>query len=411
MPGEQTILHPEYDLSIPEAHLNPFPVYRRLQSGDPVYWDPSFNHWLITRYDDVAAAFRDRRLSSNWIEPYRDRLPWLAKMAMAPLFRTVEMIVLFKDGDEHTRLRGLMNKAFTPRMVQGMKPHIQSIVDSLIAMFPQDGQIDLVRDLAYPLPTIVIAEVLGARPEDRAMFKKCSDDFALLFATDHPRADRAIVAQLSMNKMIAYFRNLIADRRQNPKEDDLLSGLVSARERGDVLSDDELAANLVNLLFAGHETTINLIGSGMLALMRAPDQMQKLREHPDLITTAVEEMLRYDGPVQMLRRLAAEDLEIGGKQIKKGQLVMLVVGAANHDPNHYPDPDTFDIARKENKHLTFGLSSHFCLGAPLARLEAQTAISTLLRRFPSIKLADNAVLEYNDTIGLRGLKSLPVTVA
>jgi cytochrome P450 len=300
-----------------------------------------------------------------------------------------------------------MSKGFTPQVVERMRAVSQACVDRLLDTLQDQREADLIQDLAYPFPMIMICEMLGVRPEDRARFKAWSDDLALVLI--NPAASPSQVAQgyRSLRHLMDYFQDLIAERRTQPK-DDLLQHLIVAHEQDPTLSEDELLVTCAGLLFAGHETTTNLIGNGLLALLRHPDQLRRLQQDPALIGPAVEELLRYDGPVQMLIRLAAEDLDIGGKRIARGQLVVLMPGAANRDPEHFDQPGRLDITRSPNRQLGFGAGRHSCLGSPLGQMEAEVAITTVVRRLPGLRLARED-LTWNENPAIRGLKALPVS--
>jgi cytochrome P450 len=316
-------------------------------------------------------------------------------------------MMVFADPPRHTRLRGLVTKAFTPRVVEGLRGRVQAIVDDLLARVEPAGELDVIADLAIPMPTMVIAELLGVPATDRDRLKAWSDDFAAFIGgpTGHDgiaRADRAI------RELTAYFGEAVAHWRREPG-DNLISGLVAVEEWGDSLSADELLATCVILLVGGHETTTNLIGNGLLALLHHPDQLRQLRGDMALIGPAVEELLRYDSPAQMTTRLASEDLTLGGARIGAGQLVKLWLGAGNRDPARFPDPDRLDLGRADNRHLSFGHGIHFCVGAALARLEGQVALATLVERFPNLVLTGEP-LAYHGTQVFRALKRLPVSL-
>jgi pimeloyl-[acyl-carrier protein] synthase len=396
----------EYNPFAPEVHADPYPVYARLRSEDPVHWSDLMESWVLTRYRDVVAVLDSDRFSA---ERRRANNRFARELAarqeeIGPVGRVTTMLTA--DPPLHTRLRGLVNKAFTPRAVERLRPRIQEIVDELLDAVAGSGRMDVIADLAYPLPVIVIAEMLGVSPDDRAQFKRWSTDIAattggpLMGADVLQRADQSAIA------LAEYFERVIAERRREPR-DDLLSGLIAAEEQGQVLSDEELLATCILLLVAGNETTTTLIGNGVLALLRHPEQMRILRDDPSLIRSAVEEILRYDPPVQGTGRVALADTEIGGKRIEKGQLLLTLLAAANRDPEQFPNPDELDVTRSENRHLAFGYGIHFCLGAPLARLEGQIAINGLLRRLPEPRLATDD-LQWGGSFILRGLKSLPI---
>ena len=396
----------EFNPLLPEFRQNPYPTYHQFREADPVHWSEMFGFWVFSRYDDIVTILRHSKASANprdW-ERFDDYVEALGGTGPAGDMQSRWM--LLKNPPDHTRLRKLVTKAFTPRVVENMRPHIQAIVDDLLDGVQTKGSFDIIQDLAFPLPVIVIAELIGVPTEDREYFKGWT---AALARSLDPviTPEIAQAADKATEDLIAYFTTLVAERRATP-QDDLLSGLIAAEEEGDKLDEDELLATAILLFAAGHETTMNLIGNGMLALLRNPDQLAKLQADPSLIETAVEEFLRYDGSVQVTARVALEDIEIGGKTIRKNQQSLLLLGAANHDPAHFPDPDRLDITRQDNRQLTFSHGIHHCLGAPLARVEAQLAINTLLRRMPNMRLATEA-LEWRDMLTLRGLKALPVT--
>jgi pimeloyl-[acyl-carrier protein] synthase len=376
----------QYNISSPEAIANPYPIYHRLRSEAPVHWsDILGGAWLLTRYSDCVSAMRDPRL----VEVYGKAI-WMLGL----------------DLPEHNRFRALVHKAFTPSVVEAMRLHIQTLVNELIDSVQVAGRMDVIRDIAYPLPAIVIAELLGVLPQDRDHFKKCSDDLAMFLGCAHPTPDTTARTQQSVLELADYLRNVVRQRRQYP-HNDLITNLIGVEVEGDALSEGEVLGTCVFLIFAGHETTTNLIGNGLLALLRHPDQLEKLKDEPSLISTAVEELLRYDGPLQWASRIVEEDFELHGKQIRKRQRLLLIWGAANRDPVQFPNPDRLDINRQPNQHLAFGGGSHFCLGAALARIEGQIAINTILRRLPALQL-ETETLQWHDHSAFRGLKSLPV---
>ena len=385
----------------PEFLADPYPTYHRLRAEDPVHQSP-LGFWVLTRYDDVSAVLRDPRFIKE---------PLAALVAArfgAEVPRGVGLSMLDRDPPDHTRLRGLVSKAFTPRVVEGLRPRIQQIVDELITRARAAGSMDVIEEFAYPIPVNVICEMLGVPVADHERFKGWSLDIArgldsiwLPPDSDVPRRSTAARHAIS-----DYFHGLIAQRRASPRGD-LLSALIAAEEAGDKLNEEELLATCILLLIAGHETTVNLIGNGVLALLRNPGELKRLRETPGLITTAVEELLRYDGPVQRTARVASAEATIGGRTIAKGEMVMPFIGAADRDPAQFPDPDRLDLTRADNRHIAFGWGIHFCLGAPLARVEGQIAIDALVRRLPRLELMTDAP-EYRQSLTLRGLKTLPV---
>lgn len=396
----------QYNPFIPDVHANPYPMYARLRAEDPVHWSALMEAWVLTRYDDVAAVLTDSRFSADRRQARNRFAEEIARREeeFGPFGRTRTMLT--SDPPEHTRLRRLVSKAFTPRMVEGLRPRIQAIVDELLDDAAQNGRMDVIRDLAYPLPVIVIAEMLGVPPEHRDQFKHWSDEIVGVLGGPLVPQETLERSRAAVHELAAYLQGVIAERRREPRED-LVSGLIAAEEQGQILSEDEMLATAMLLLVAGNETTTNLIGNGMLGLLRNPDQLDRLRADPSLVATAVEELLRYDGPVQATGRVAMEELEIGGQRVTPGQAVLTVLGAANRDPAQFERPDELDLDRQPNEHVAFGDGIHFCLGAPLARAEGQIAFETLLRRFAHPRLETES-LQWGGSFILRGLKSLPI---
>jgi cytochrome P450 len=389
-----------YNPLSPRVYLNPYPKYAELRAKAPLHWSPLLEAWVATCYADVDAILRDQKRFSN--DP---RQRQRTRTARTTIDNPGGQSMLFVDPPEHTRLRALVNKAFTPQAIAALTPRIQAIVQELLDQIPEPSHFDLIDTLAYPLPVIVMAELLGIPPQDRAQFKHWSDRRArALEPTITPREIQE--ANRAAYELDDYFRGVIQARRCEPR-DDLISTLVATEEAGDKLTQAELLVMLRLLLIAGNETTTNLIGNGMLALLRYPDQLQKLREHPDLMDMAVEEMLRYDTTVQLDSRTALEDVAIGGQRITKGQSIVLLLGAANHDPEVFHAPEQFDITRREASHLSFGRGIHYCLGAPLARTEARLAFTGLLERFSDIRLLTEHP-PFKDNVVLRGLQALPL---
>ena len=392
----------EFNPFLPEFHANPYPFYHRLRAADAVHQTP-MGLWVLTRYDDVVTALRDPRFGR---EGFEQMLAAVYGDDTTNASRPRSM--LFRDPPDHTRLRGLVSQAFTPRVIERMRSHIQEIVDRLLDRAQNAKAMDVIEDLAYPLPVTVICEMLGVPTEAHAGIRQWSADIARSLDAIGMPSDEGVVkrGRLARQAMLDYFRGIIPERRQNPR-DDLLSLLIAAEEQGDKLTEGELLITCNLLFVAGHETTVNLIGNGLFALLNHPDQLDKLRENPTLIPSAVEELLRYDSPVQRTARITNTDVELDGRKIAKGSMVIAAIGAANRDPAHFPDPDRLDITRRDNRHIAFGFGIHFCLGAPLARLEGQIAIGTLLLRMPGLKLATSAP-EWRESSTLRGLKALPV---
>ena len=393
----------------PQYAANPYPLYQQLRNYDPVLWDETLNAWVLTSYNDVLNVLRDPRFSAARMDMTPDWVPeeWLEMLK--PPMRALARQMLFLDPPDHTRLRSLVARAFTPRVVESMRSRIQQIVDSLIDEMLARGRANLIADFTYPLPAIVIAELLGVPPEDREQFTRWSGDFGAILEGRDLTMEQAIQAFLGVSQFMQYFRELIVQRRTRPKND-VMQIMISAAEDGDRLSEEELLGNCILLLAAGHGTTTHLIGNGMMALLQQPAQYQLLREQPEIISTAVLELLRYDGPVQATSRQANSDLTLGNKQIAAGQNVIVSLGAANHDPARFAEPDQLNLQRQENHHLAFGQGIHYCLGAPLARLEIEIAFNTLLRRLPQPRLEAEQV-QWETGMVFRGLSVLPLVFA
>ena len=395
---------PIFDPRLPEFHADPYPFYHALREKDPVHQSP-MGFWVLTRYDDVVTSLRDPRYGRDGFAPLIEAT-YGPETAEGNLPRSM----LMRDPPDHTRLRALVNKAFTPRVIEGMRAHIQAIVDRLLDKVQGARSMDVIDDLAYPLPVTVICEMLGVPLDDQNAIRGWSSDIARSLDAIGLMADPDIVARgvAARRNLTEYFRRLLPERRKHPKAD-LLSLLIGVEEQGDRLNEGELLAMCLLLFIAGHETTVNLIGNGTLALLEHPDQMARFKGDPALIPSAIEELLRYDSPVQWTARITNANVELGGREIPSGGMVIAAIGAANRDPSHFPDPDRLDIARADNRHVSFGFGIHFCLGAPLARVEGQIALGTLLRRMPNLAPQTGATLDWRESSALRGLKRLAVT--
>jgi hypothetical protein len=398
-----------YGLLRPERSQDPYPFYARLLREAPVHFSEPWNSWVVTRYADVNAGLRDTRLSANRTNVFSQGMPEEILQKLAPMGRNMASWLLFHDAPSHTRLRSLINKAFTPRMAELMRPRIRALVEELLDAVQGRGRMDAITDLANPLPIIVIGALLGLPREDRHKLKQWSSLLAALIGTGRPTLTEVEGGLTAILELEAYFRPLLAQRRTQPG-DDLLSALARSEEQGNLLSEQEVLSTCTLVLFAGHETTTNLLGNGLLALLRHPEQWELLRGAPELLPDAVEEVLRYDSPVQFTNRVAAMDLEFAGHTFRKGQRVMLMLAAANRDPSQFPEPDRLDVRRKELRHQSFGMGPHYCVGAALARLEAEEAFAALLRRFPRMHVEPGASLRWLDNLGFRGLQSLPVVL-
>jgi len=403
-----------FDLGNPATNADPFPEFARLRAEDPVHWSPAMKAWIITRHADVKqVALNNKQISADRLTPFFKSNAEYQRGSIDSLVRYLNHWMVFRDPPNHTRLRRLFNKAFTPTSVSNLRPNIEDIVAQLIdgmeAKARRGETVDYIADFAYPLPASVIMDLLGVPRADLARVKLWSDDIALFIGTAQVAGNKYLRAESGAKAMSDYFRSLVEARTAAPR-DDMISHLVLARDDRDALTTDEIIGTCILLLFAGHETTSNLIGNGFLHSMKHRDQWERLIAEPALAETAVEEFLRYDGPSGAFARVAAADLEMGGKTIRAGQRVFAFMNSANRDPEACADPERFDIGRLQNPHLTFGHGIHFCLGAPLARLEAQIAAVRLCERQPQIRLCGGEP-EWHDSLILRGVKALPVKLS
>jgi pimeloyl-[acyl-carrier protein] synthase len=393
-----------YHLLDPEVLANPYPLYHRLRTEAPVHWDPYLHAWVVTRYADIVCVLHQ---FSAKCAPTPEHLAAIGLPELAPVAQCMMRQMLFMDAPAHTRLRGLASMAFTPARVEALRSHIQEIVDNLMEPLVAAGRVDVIADLAAPLPAIVTAEMLGVPTSDRDRLKKWSEDFAEVLGNFQHNPDRASRTLKCVEEMNDYFREAIRRCRTQPR-DGLVHSLITAEIDGDRLTEEEVIANCIVTMVGAQETTTNLIGNGVLSLLRNPDQLQDLRDNPTLIPSAVEELLRYESPSQHTTRLATADSELGGKRIRKGQAVIVVMGAGNRDPERFADPDRLNVGRRDNRHLAFGWASHFCFGAALARIEGQIAFDAIVNRLPDLALESGALV-WRENLGLRGLTSLPVT--
>jgi len=404
---QTTATEPLFDPLSPEFIRDPYPHYARMRATDPVHLNVH-GSYVASRHAEVSLAMRDKRFGKDYVE--RTVRRYGPKIMDEPIFRSMSHWMLQQDPPDHTRLRGLVVKAFTARRVEDMRPRIQEVVEQTIDAVIEKGHMDLIEDFAFRLPVTIICDMLGIPEEHREVFYKGSRDGGRIL--DPVPLTPEEIAQANMSNAMAkmYFEQLFEMRRRNPG-DDLTTQLVQAEEAGDKLSNEELTANIILLFGAGHETTVNLIGNGLLALHQNPGQLALLKANPSLISNAIEEFLRYDSSVQLTGRVTLEDIEdLGGKRIPKGETVLCLLGSANRDPAAYPDrPDQLDVTRPNVRPLSFGGGIHHCLGAQLARIEAEVAISTLLRRLPDLRLDDAQNPEWRPTFVLRGLKRLPAS--
>jgi cytochrome P450 len=390
-----------YNPLSPSVYTDPYPTYERLRDKDPVHWSPLMDSWVFSRYKHVDGILRDHKRFSNDTSKRGNpsHIDESFDLANQPS-------MLFRDPPDHTRLRALVSRAFTPAVVEGLAGHIRAIADDLLEQIDDPSAFDLMEAIAAPLPVIVIAELLGVPTEDRPQFQIWSRHRARGLEPNITDKERRLVTEAG-KELDAYFLGIIDQRRREP-QDDLISGLVAAEEAGDKLSQAELLAMLRLLLVAGNETTTKLIGNGMLALLRNPEQLEVLRQSPDLMPSAIEELLRYDAPVQLDVRVALEDVEFDGRHVNKGQGIMVLLGSANRDPEVFSEPDRLDLTRQEANHISFGRGIHHCLGASLARLEGRLTFEAIMERFADIRMQTDRPV-FRDNIILRGLEVLPVS--
>ena len=398
----------DYRPDDPAFLADPFPMFRRLQDEDPCHWSPRLKAWVLTRYEDVRRVCQDKDMSSDRLRPYFATLPPAEAQRIADLMRYLTLWMVFRDPPEHTRLRRLTSKVFHVKSMHAMRPRIEALMLWLCECIGGRAAFDFVGDFAGPLPALVIMDMLGVPRAELGKVKRLSDDMALFIGSSRMAQEKYDIAEAATREMAAFFRGMIAARRAAPQAD-LLSELVHLEDAGDRLSEDELVATCILLLFAGHETTTNHIANGLLGLLRFPQEMTKLREDPTLAAAAVEELLRYDGPNGAQVRIVQQGQELHGKRLKPGERVFILLNAANRDPRAYQDPDRVDIARNGPPHLAFGFGLHICLGFPLARLEGQIALPAVLGRWPGIALAGGR-LEWLNSMVFRGMKAMPVRV-
>jgi len=394
------------DLLAADAIADPYRYFGELRAEDPVHWNERWGGWILTRYDDIVKIYKDPRVSSDRVSYLSKKLCPAERETLAPSLSILSDWIVFVDPPKHTRLRQLVSKAFGLRRIAELRPRVERLVDTLLEPIVGVGDFDLIADFAYPLPVTVIAELIGVPHEDNDLLNRWSKEIALVIVSALDVDDRHSRSQQALLEFSDYLREVLERRRIVPG-DDLISTLIAAKEDGVQLSDEEIIAACSMILFAGHETTTNLIANGVLALLRNPDQLTKLNHDPSLIPSAVEECLRFDCPAKAITRIAGEELEVGGKRIEKGQRMLLVQGAGNRDPDVFPDPDHFDITRDPNPHLAFARGPHFCLGAPLARLEMEVVLERLFRRLPTLRITTEEV-KWQPVIITRSLDSLPL---
>jgi pimeloyl-[acyl-carrier protein] synthase len=392
-----------YHLLDPEVLANPYPLFRRLRSEDPVHWDAFLHTWVVTRYVDVLEVLHNFSAQRTHTP---EKLEAMGLAQISPIAQLMVKQMLFMDPPGHTRLRSLASHAFSPARVAVLRTHIREIVNRLLDTVQAQGQMDIIADLGDPLPAIVTAEMLGVPLEDRHQLKAWSTNFAEMLGNFQHNPEHAARMLRTVQDMTAYFHDRIRELKNIPR-DGLVHSLMTAEIDGDRLTEEEVVATSIVTMVGGLETTTNLIGNGVLTLLRNPGEIERMQEDQSLIPSAVEEMLRYESPSQHTGRLAPQDVEWEGKVIRKGQAVMAVMAAANRDPERFPDPDRFDVARIDNRHLAFGYAAHFCFGAALARVEGQEAFEAMVRRLPGLELQPGPLV-WRNNLGLRGLTALPV---
>lgn len=393
-----------YHLLDPEVLANPYPLYHRLRTEAPVHWDPFLHAWVVTRYADVVTVLQS---FSAKCAPAPQRLESMGLSTMDRIGEIMALQHLFMDPPDHTKLRAVCSQAFTPHRVERLRNRIQEIVNALLEPHLPARRLELMANLANPLPAIISAEILGLPLADHEQLKEWSADFAEVLGNFQHNPDRAPRTLRSLDETTAYFREAVRRERNRPAGDSMINVMVHAQIGGHPLPEETIIANCILLMVGAQETTPNLIGNGMLTLQRNPAELEKLRSDPSLLPSAIEEMLRYEAPSQHTTRVSQQDIRLGDKQVSAGQSVIAMMGAANRDPERFPDPDRFDITRTDNKHLAFGAGAHFCFGAALARIEGQVAFDTILRRMPNLALQEGP-LSWRTNLGLRGLVALPL---
>jgi hypothetical protein len=399
----------EYRPNDPAVLSDPFALYRRMRDEDPAHWSPLLKAWVLTRYEDVKRTCLDTAgMSSDRLRPFFATLPGDEAARIADLMRYLTLWMVFRDPPEHTRLRRLAAKVFNVRSINALRPDVEAITRWLLEALDGREAFDFIEEFAGPLPALVIMHMLGVPREELPRLKRLSDEMALFIGSARDTPDKYGRAEAATAEMAALFRELITIRRGRPQRD-LLTELVQVEDGGDRLTDDELVATCVLLLFAGHETTTHHIANGLRALLAFPEELQRLRYNPALAAAAVEELLRYDGPIGAQVRIVQEPQTLHGKSLTPGERVFLLMNAANRDPRAYQDPDRVDLLRHGVPHLTFGFGAHICLGFPLARLEGQIALPAVLARWREVEIAAPR-LEWIDSMVLRGMKAMPVRV-
>ena len=390
-----------------QALLNdPLPVFKTLQEQDPCHWCGPLKSWIFTRYDDVREVLRDDAISADRLTPYFESLPESQRLGVREVIKYLNTWVAFKDPPEHTRIRSLLNKVFTPGAIKSLRPQVEQAVDHLLEPLKEQKEFDFIEHFAYPLPANVILMMLGLPVEDTAQLHEWSVEMQPFIGGATTSPDKYARAEHGAKNMAAYFRQAIKERESRPR-DDMLTKLIKCRDDDDALTEDEVIGTAILFLFGGHETTTNLIGNGVRTLLQYPAAAEQVRQDDSVTKSAIEEILRFDGPTLASVRLVKTEHERHGKTLRKGDRVFVMIHGANHDPQQFENAAEFDVKRNPNPHLTFNYGIHFCLGAPLARLEGDVAIASVIRQLPDLRLASD-VYDYMDTMVMRGVRAMPV---
>jgi cytochrome P450 len=406
--GDEKTVTLQYRPNDPAVLADPFPLYRRLRDEDPAHWSPLLKAWVLTRYEDVKRVCLDSRMSSDRLRPFFATLPSAEAARIGELIRYLTLWMVFRDPPEHTRLRRLAAKVFNVRSMHALRPNVEALTAWLLGEIGAREEFDFIAEFAGPLPALVIMDMLGAPRGELSRLKRLSDEMALFIGSARDSPEKYARAEAATHEMAALFRELIAARRAAPQRD-LLSELVAVQDGGDSLSEDELVATCILLLFAGHETTTHHLANGLATLLRFPGELERLRAAPGLAPAAVEELLRYDGPIGAQVRIVQDAQDLHGRVMQPGERVFVLMNAANRDERAYPDPDRLDLARAGVPHLTFGFGQHICLGFPLARLEGQVALPAVLARWRRIEPAGGPP-EWIDSMVIRGMQAMPLRV-
>jgi pimeloyl-[acyl-carrier protein] synthase len=393
-----------FQLLKPEVVADPYPIYRRIREREPVHWDPFMHSWVVTSYAEVVTVLSKYKAART---PTPEQLEMMGLSVLRPYAETMLKQMLFMDAPTHTRLRNMCAQAFTAKRMELLRQRCEQIANELIDQVVDHGRLDLIRDFASPFPAIVLAALMGVPARDREQLKRWSSDFSELLGNFEHNPDRVRALVSSLEQMQAYISDQVIEQRSNPR-DGVISTLLSVEMDGDLLTDEEVVANSMLMIAGGLEETTNLIGNGMFSLLQRPNEFALLKSHPEIIQSAIEELLRFESPTQHTGRIAPEDVVLGGKRISKGSALIAVVAAANRDPARFIDPDRLDLERKDNRHVAFGWASHYCLGAPLSRLAGQIAFTVLLRRLPGLALVTTHP-EWRGMAAMRGILSLDVT--